>query len=153
LFKYIVSFEGQENGAEFLQKPETPAPKPGDVLEGELTSDPKWGLKFKRSKPAYAGGGSSGGYAGKNSPETSAQITRMNALTNAIAYVSKKIEFMEASKVLEYYSAKHVIEVADYFRKFIIGEVTIVTENKPEAKDSTDDMVRWAQEAGLTEEE
>lgn len=73
---YDIELEG-EGWAEVMQKPDSPAPKPGDSLEGTVTNDPKWGKKFKRQ-------GAGGAPAGRqNDPETRGSIERQTALKEA----------------------------------------------------------------------
>ena len=131
---YKVKFEGEEGLAEMVQKPDTPAPKLGDMLNGMITEDPKWGKKFKKE-------GSGGGFGGgKNDPQTRKEIIRQNALTNAVNFVLGKAKIMakEDKKVngiaeaIKYMSGKQVIEVADYFRRFAEGNISVVTEREAE---------------------
>lgn len=71
----IYSIELRDEGrlvqAEMMQKPETPAPKAGDVLEGTLTTS-DFGMKFKKDKPAFGGKGGGG-----KSPQERKEIRRM----------------------------------------------------------------------------
>jgi hypothetical protein len=123
MFKYTIQFEGESEAVELSQKPESPAPKVGDQLEGTI-EDTQYGRKFRKERKE---GGQVGGY--KSNPETQKQIIRQNALTNAVAYCIAK---SQADKKYEL-SGKHVIQVATYFAKYSFGSVTVVTENeKPE---------------------
>jgi len=126
LDKYGVMFEGQTTAAEMLQKPESPVVKPGDVLEGELTTDPKYGLKFRRSR--------SGGF-GKNDPQTREEIIRQNSLTNAVNFCVGKANHMQAKDAVDYLTGKQIIQVATYFAKYSQGKVTVVMEPGEIAKE------------------
>lgn len=69
---YTVELKDEQGftNAELVQKEETPAPKPGDVLEGSLEST-EYGMKFKKEQSFSGKGG------GGKSPKERAEIRRM----------------------------------------------------------------------------
>jgi len=69
---YTLELEGEEP-VELMQKPDTPAPKAGDILEGEI-SETQYGRRFKKARSF---GGRSGGKGDYRTPE---QIMRTTAL-------------------------------------------------------------------------
>jgi len=113
MIKYAVKFEDQNEAVELSQKPETPAPKTGDVLEGEI-EDTKWGKRFKKARV--------GGYGSKSDPEVQKAIIRQNSLTNAVNYCIAK---SQTNKKYEL-SGKHIIQVATFFSKYSLGQVSVV---------------------------
>lgn len=56
MVKYAIQFEGQEEAVELSQKPETPAPKAGDELEGTI-EDTQYGKRFKKAQGSFSKGG------------------------------------------------------------------------------------------------
>lgn len=77
--------EGRVVQAEMMQKPESPAPKAGDVLEGTLTTS-GFGMKFKRDKPAF------GGKGGGKSPAERAEIRRMASHKVAVELLGIEVQ-------------------------------------------------------------
>lgn len=58
MMSYKVIFEGNPRTiVELSQKPSTPAPKKGDVLEGTIDMSNKYGPKFKKAFAPRPGGG------------------------------------------------------------------------------------------------
>jgi hypothetical protein len=127
-FVYSLQFgETGEDTIELSQKPETPAPKIGDVLKGTI-EDSQYGKRFKKERI--------GGFGGfKNDPNTRKEIIRQNALTNAVNFVTEKAKLMDAKKALDYLTGKQIIQVATYFAKYSEGLITVVTENGKEKEE------------------
>lgn len=135
-FKYSVMLEGEAEAVTLNQKPETPAPKAGDILSGTIAED-QYGRKFKKEQKPN---GFSAGFT-KSDPETPKQIIRQNSLTNAVNYCIAKANLDKNYKL----EGKEVIQVATYFAKYSLGEISIVTENKkPEVVtgDKEDDFIK-----------
>ena len=112
-YKFEVDFENGDGG-EYSSKSQTQnkfvmGQEAWYTIEGEG--------KFKKIKPAQlpeqqsSGGNFKGGY--QKSPETSAQIARMNALTNAVNYVLAK----GSTEVGEL----EIMQLASAFEDFIIN--------------------------------
>ena len=80
--KYAIKFQNQDEAVEMSQKPDTPAPKAGDILEGEIEST-QHGKRFKKAR---VGGGRF------NDPQTRMEIIRQNALTNAVNFCVANLE-------------------------------------------------------------
>jgi len=118
---YAVMLEGETEAVEIVQKPATPPPS-GEISGTIETS--KWGRKLKKEQLGGYSGGS------KSDPATQKTIVRQNSLTNAVAYCTAKANLDKDYKL----TGKEVIQVATYFAKYSLGEVTVVTENKPEEK-------------------
>jgi hypothetical protein len=74
MLKYTVQFEGSEDWVQINQKPDSPAPKVGDTLEGTIETT-QYGKRFKK---AQGPGGFTGGR--QNDPETRGSIERQSAL-------------------------------------------------------------------------
>ena len=123
MVKYTVQFDGEAEAVEIVQKPDSPEPKTGDEVEGDIETT-QYGRKFKRERQGYNGGG------GKSDPATQKAIIRQNSLTNAVAYCTAKANLMEQKKALEYLTGKQVMQVATYFAKYSEGSVTVVTESE-----------------------
>lgn len=123
MVKYTVQLEDENEAVELVQKPDSPEPKSGDVIEGTIENT-QYGRKFKKER--------SGGFGGsKSDPATQKAIIRQNALTNAVNYCIAKANLDKNYEL----SGKGVIQVATYFAKYSEGLVTVVTENeKPEGK-------------------
>ena len=107
---------GASLAAELLQRPETPMPMAGQILEGTV-EDTKFGKRFKKDKKDFGNGG---GFRGK-SPEERGEIMRQNALGNAIHFVIEKAKYMKQPEALEFISGKQVIEIAEVFAKYTMG--------------------------------
>lgn len=122
MIDYMMVFEDDKAG-EMSQKADTPAPKAGDVLEGEITQT-NYGPKFKKASKGGFGGG------WKQDPETRKEIMRQNALTNAVQFCIAKANMMSKEKGLDYLSGKQVLQVATYFARFSDGAQTIVKQDK-----------------------
>ena len=123
MVKYTVQFDGEAEAVEIVQKPESPEPKTGDEVEGDIETT-QYGRKFKRERQGYNGGG------GKSDPATQKAIIRQNSLTNAVAYCTAKANLMEQKEALKYLTGKGVIQTATYFAKYSEGNVTVVTESE-----------------------
>src|SRR5437868_4692133 len=82
-YVYEIDFDEHSGPVEMLQKPETPAPKVGDVLEGtiepgrEKEDGTKWPDKFKKAQ--------TGGFKPRSPAET-ASIVRQHSQAMAIAW-------------------------------------------------------------------
>ena len=114
-YKYAVQFEGQMDAVQLSQKPETPAPKAGDILSGTI-EETKWGKQFRKESK---GGGR------YNDPQTRKEIIRQNALTNAVNFCVSKANLMDKKEAVKYLSGKKVIQAASYFAKYSEGEQTV----------------------------
>jgi hypothetical protein len=125
--KYAVSFEGGES-AELSQKPETPAPVVGSMIEGEITTT-QYGNKFRKAR-AFSGPTGNG----HNDPNTRKEIIRQNSLTNAVNYCIAKAKL---TKDIKYLTGKEVVQVATYFAKYSLGDITVVTEAEKPAEGKT----------------
>lgn len=80
---YKLELEGIPELAEIGQKPETAAPQPGQVIEGNLSDpDPQYGTR-KLKKTFNAGGGGKGWQP--PSPEEVAAMRRSGAQNRAVA--------------------------------------------------------------------
>jgi hypothetical protein len=78
---YTLALSGREGVVELSQRPETPAPKAGDSIEGELVpSQGDFPPKLKRAKPQNGYGGGGGGM----SPEREKRIVRQHSQSMAI---------------------------------------------------------------------
>jgi hypothetical protein len=78
---YRLSLAGHDGVVELSQKPETPAPKVGDSIEGELVpSSGDFPPKLRRAKPQ---GGFNGGGGGM-SPEREKRIVRQHSQSMGI---------------------------------------------------------------------
>lgn len=97
----------------------------GQSYEGEVTTN-SYGKQFKKAKQGF------GGY--KNDPLTPKQIIRQNALTNAVNYCIAKANLDKNYKL----TGKEVVQVATYFAKYSLGEITVVTESKPKEEPKDD---------------
>lgn len=113
--KYTLMLEGEQTSVELNQKPATPAPKAGDVITGTIEEGP-YGRKFKKESQSGGFGGN-----GKPDPATQKAIIRQNALTNAVNYCIAKTQ---SDKTYEL-SGKHIVEVATFFSKYSLGEITV----------------------------
>lgn len=121
-YKFEVDFENGDGG-EYSSKSQTQnkfinGQEVYYTIEGEG--------KFKKVKPAQSpeapqGGGFKGGY--QKSPETSAQIARMNALTNAVNYVLAK----GSTEVGEL----EIMQMASAFEDFIINGLSKQADKTP----------------------
>jgi len=120
--KYAIKFQNQDEAVEMSQKPDTPAPKAGDILEGEIEST-QHGKRFKKAR---VGGGRF------NDPQTRMEIIRQNALTNAVNFCVAKATL---KKDPEYLSGKQVVQVATYFAKYSGGKVTVMMSPEEIAKE------------------
>jgi len=121
LYKYTVQLEGESDAVELSQKPTTPEPKTGDILEG-IIEETQYGKKFKKIETSSGNS--------KSDPATQKAIIRQNALTNAVNYVIAKAQLMKPEEGMKYMSGKEVVQVATYFAKYSMGEVTVVTESE-----------------------
>lgn len=79
---------------ELSQKSSTPAPKPGDTLDAEVSQNGDFGLKAKKN---YASGGGGGGGRPK-SPAEQASIAASVALKWAVEAVDQAATFGTAEK-------------------------------------------------------
>jgi hypothetical protein len=130
-FVYTINISGLnlEDGSseplELNQKPESPAPKAGDKIIGHI-EDGKYGTRvFKRVKQ-------SGGFqGGRSDPATRKEIIRQNSLTNAVAYCTAKANLDKTYKLL----GKEIIQVATYFAKYSLGEISVVMSPEEIAKE------------------
>ena len=122
--KYMLQLK-DESGAQtscyINQKNSTPAPEPGSELNGSIEPDGRGGHKFK--KEASFGGGASG--ARFNDPETRKEIIRQSSLAQAVAYVTKKSEYMEREDALKYLTGMEVLQVATYFAAYAEGRLHV----------------------------
>lgn len=101
------------------------SPTIGEEFEANVKDDPKWGKTVFTGQPGGQGGRSFG-----RSPETDRQIIRQNALTNAVNYVIGKSQHMTPEEAKKFISGKEVIQVATYFARFSLGEITVVSEKQ-----------------------
>jgi len=121
---YGLGLEGEEGQVEVLQKPETPAPVVGSMIEGTITTS-QYGKRIKKERI----GGFSGG---KNDPRTQEQIIRQNALGNAVAYNVAKSVLMSKmgkqglKKALKYLTGKQIVQTATFFAQYSSGIITVV---------------------------
>jgi hypothetical protein len=106
MYKYTVQLEGEADTVEVSQKPDTPAPQPGETLEGSIEST-QYGKRFK--KEFKGGTGFSGGRV--NSPEDRASIERQVSLKAAVETVRDFHTFTNESKFTD---------LADYRDEIII---------------------------------
>jgi len=129
MFKYTVKFEGETDTVEIVQKPDSPEPKTGDVLEGAI-EDTQYGKKFRKEKPAF-----NGAKVSQRDPETQRYIMRQNALTTATNRgVCKAQELCkyaksakEVNKILDdELGGKHLVQVASLLAKYSEGKITVV---------------------------
>lgn len=118
MVKYLTMFEGEQEGCEWSMKPESPVPQPGDKVFGHIENG-QYGKKFKK---VSQGGGGGGGFRGE-SPEKQANISRQNALTNAVSYCIAKANMMTKEKAVAYLTGKQIVEVAKYFTDFTSGKL------------------------------
>lgn len=132
LYKYTIQLEGESDAVELSQKPDSPEPKTGDVLEGTI-EDTQYGKKFKKALAPFGG-------SQKSDPATQKAIIRQNALTNAVNYVTAKAQLMKPEEGMKYMSGKGVVQVATYFAKYSMGEITVVTENEPPKEETQDEI-------------
>lgn len=121
MYKYSVKLSGVDTAVEINQKPDSPEPKVGDIIEGTI-EDTQWGKKFKKTSVGFTGS--------KNDPNTRKEIIRQNSLTNAVNYVIAKAQLMDKKDGLKFMTGKEVIQVATYFAKYSQGEISVVTESK-----------------------
>jgi len=120
MLKYSLMLEGEQSAVDLNQKPDTPAPKVGDTIEGEIITD-KYGRKFKKAQ-RFSGGN------GKSDPATQRAIIRQNALTNAVNYCIAKATLKKDPD--KYLTGKEVLQVATYFARYSNGVETIVSASK-----------------------
>lgn len=137
--KYTLMLEGEQTSVELNQKPTTPAPKAGDTISGTI-EDGQYGRKFKKETQSN---GFSGGT--KSDPAIQKAIIRQNALTNAVNYCVAKAQLDKNYKL----EGKEVIQVATYFAKYSMGDVTVVND-KPKSTVVTGDKDDFI--AGLEED-
>ncbi len=139
MINYTVQFEGADDGVQISQKPTTPAPKPGDELEG-MIEDTKYGKKFKKAQQA------SGSFGGsKNTdPATRASIEAQTALNAAVTAVRdfNQLKGVDLANVQITAYATQITQVAKLFAKSLSGEtitVAAVQEVMPGAEQVADD--------------
>jgi len=111
----MINDNGQDIWCEMSTAVDKPAPRTGEELEGEIkySQDARNPHKFK--KQSAGGGYSKGGY--KTSPEVQASIIRQNALTNAVSYVTSKVDLTITPTV------DNIIAVAERFYQFSSGKL------------------------------
>jgi hypothetical protein len=140
MVKYILSLEGEADGVEIGQKPDTPAPKAGDVLDGTIEST-KYGKKFKKTPQAT--GGARSGYT--PDPATQVSIQRQIALGRAVDAVNnyniQKGTDMKSVTINQY--ADQIIATADRFAAWLnkpaLAEAKVELGSKEPAPLPTDE--------------
>lgn len=139
MVKYAVQLEldGKIDTAELNQKPDTPAPKAGDMLSGTI-DDTKFGKKFKKESKPYSGGG--------RSNFDSDGAAWGNALTNAVAIVqlavSMDYKIMKPTPTTLAHEALNVAKTLYEGRQGKSAEGS----DKPPAESYTPDQVPTEQE-------
>lgn len=151
LYKYAVQFEGENEAVEMNQKPDSPAPKSGDVFEGTIETT-RYGRKFRKE--------ASGGFQGqKNDPQRQASIEWQSARRDAVDYCIAKSRLLfdlgKKKEAEEELSGKHIFQVAFYFKGIETG-ATQLNDKLPEKQidepeDRNDDSAR--EDMNLPEEE
>lgn len=81
----VLDANNQVIACEILQRPSSPAPAPGMVIEGEMkpSSNPQFPPTLKRAQQASGGGG-----GGSFGPEDIARITRSHSQEMALRFIS-----------------------------------------------------------------
>lgn len=113
---FEIGFSGDQGRGTIRhkRKSSSPAPAPGDVIDGEIVHG-KDGPELKRIWKQQAGGNGSGGGGGRSygkSPEERAQIARMNAHGHALKYWEMKYA---ADASFHIASWKDYLEIVDLF--------------------------------------
>ncbi len=109
--KYTVQFEGADDWVQINQKPESPAPKIGDSLDGTVETS-QYGLKFKRAQNAPGGPGR----GSSNDPATRTSIERQSSVNAAVTVVRDFYDGKVTDLTLKEYASK-VISVATLFER------------------------------------
>ena len=108
---YTVALKDVDGVVELSQKPETPAPKAGDELTGEITpSSGNFPPKFKKDKPQGGGNWSGGGM----SPEREKKIVRQHSQHMALQYAAIHAT---QGKLPDEFSLGDLFKIADQFDK------------------------------------
>ena len=127
--KYMLQLKdesGTQRSCYINQKNSTPAPEAGSEMEGSVIPDGRGGMKFK--KESSFGGGAGGGRF--NDPETRKEIIRQSSLAQAVAFATKKVEFMDPEKALEYLNGKQIVQIATYFAAYAEGRLTVAMSDQ-----------------------
>jgi hypothetical protein len=128
LFKYAVQFEGQDEAVELNQKPDSPAPKAGDILEGTIETT-QYGRRFKRAQSGGFGGGFKADPERQKSIEW--QSARRDALDYCIAKARLLFDLKKTKEAEEELSGKHIFEVALYFKGIETGATQLEKKKVP----------------------
>lgn len=112
-------------GCSWYTKATTQLPSQGDQLEGDITEDPQWGLKFKKAYNAqigYNGGGGSGSSAprGGMTPDREKKIVRQHSQNMAIAYVA-------ATDLKLPGGIEDLVKIIDWFDTDVFGTESTMT--------------------------
>ena len=93
MVKYTVALRNsrgmEKAGVEISRFHQKPAPKVGDLVQGDLKDEGKFGWKLKEAK--QQGGGGGGGWKGKSSPEDRASIEAQVCVKSAAEITSALI--------------------------------------------------------------
>ena len=135
--------KGVNTAASMLQKPETPIPS--GKIEGTIEQS-NYGPKFKKDRTGMTGGGRF------NDPLVRKEIIRQNALGNAIQYCIAKSGLMGDADAVEYFTGKHIIQVATLFAKYSEGVKTVVNTNEGD-ENKTDEITAPKSEKAVTANE
>lgn len=101
-------------GAELFQKQETPAPKPGDTIDGTIETDEKFGPKIKKAQK-FTGGG---GWRPRDPKETAA-IQRQHSQEMALRYLTVRAS---QGKLPEDFKMDQLRTIIDWFQADIDRE-------------------------------
>lgn len=92
---YTVMFEGRETPIEMNKKPDSPAPRAGDEVFGDINRT-EYGDKFKSAPKPFAGGGFGGGaskpYASKSQDQFTMYLSYAKDLVVAMIAQGAKID-------------------------------------------------------------
>ena len=93
---------------------------PGSTVEGDITEDPKWGLKFKKAKPA--GGFNGGGFksSGGMSPEREKKIVRQHSQEMALRFLALGV--VDTTEMTTTVAKELVTQITDFFDKDVFAQ-------------------------------
>lgn len=94
MLTYTVLFEDRETPVEINKKPDSPAPKVGDIVEGDINRT-EYGDKFKAAPKAFGGGG--GGAKSFSKPQDQYTMFLSYAKDVAVAMLDKTGKLDEAA--------------------------------------------------------
>lgn len=156
LTEYSLLLEGEQNWCALLQKPDAPAPKIGDTLNGHIEPNDKYGDKFKKAKK----GGSWGG-GGKASPGAIYSAAQGNAINLLVAIstvspdtVTKVLESAAKGKISETQAIiAYVGKLTEALKKQVDTLAGTETKKEEEKKEAAKPATESGESPAADEEE